>query len=152
MKPFDARFNLIPFTMTIPSEERDPELSDKLPAEWGGILQWMIDGCGEWLDCGLNPLKGCYPKPDLGLPRISGCNCAVANGSNCNGRVELDSHRETLRRLLALVPIKPRTVLLPATIHGDPGVKGIPTEAHGEGARVHWNFRCDRCDRFLIEI
>jgi putative DNA primase/helicase len=37
------RFNLIPFTVTIPSEERDPDLSEKLKAELPGILAWMID-------------------------------------------------------------------------------------------------------------
>ena len=49
------RFNLIPFTVTIPPEERDPELSDKLKAEWPGILQWMIDGCLDWQERGLAP-------------------------------------------------------------------------------------------------
>ena len=30
------RFHLIPFTVTIPPEERDPELAEKLKAEWPG--------------------------------------------------------------------------------------------------------------------
>lgn len=47
------RMNLIPFTVTIPAEERDEKLSDKLKAEWPGILQWMIDGCTEWQGEGL---------------------------------------------------------------------------------------------------
>jgi putative DNA primase/helicase len=51
------RFNLIPFAVTIPAEERDPALSKKLQAEWGGILQWMIDGCLEWQQQGLCPPK-----------------------------------------------------------------------------------------------
>ncbi len=42
------RLNLIPFTVTIPPEERDKELVEKLRAEWPGILQWMIDGCLDW--------------------------------------------------------------------------------------------------------
>jgi putative DNA primase/helicase len=49
------RFNLIPFTVTIPAEERDKDLSDKLKAEWPGILQWMIDGCVDWQERGLAP-------------------------------------------------------------------------------------------------
>lgn len=48
------RFNLVPFTVTIPVEERDPELADKLKAEWPGILQWAIDGCLAWQCDGLN--------------------------------------------------------------------------------------------------
>lgn len=49
------RFNLIPFNVTIAKEDQDPDLSDKLKAEYGGILQWMIDGCAEWQEKGLNP-------------------------------------------------------------------------------------------------
>src|SRR5215831_3277307 len=47
------RFNLIPFTVTIPPEERDHELDHKLRAEWPGILAWMIKGCLEWQRIGL---------------------------------------------------------------------------------------------------
>lgn len=49
------RMNLLPFTVTIPAEERDPELAEKLKAERGGILQWAIDGCLAWQREGLNP-------------------------------------------------------------------------------------------------
>ena len=49
------RFYLIPFTVTIPEAERDKELSDKLRAEWPGILQWMIEGCLAWQRGGLLP-------------------------------------------------------------------------------------------------
>ena len=49
------RFNLLPFTVTIPDAERDLELADKLRNEWGGILQWMIDGCVAWQREGLKP-------------------------------------------------------------------------------------------------
>jgi putative DNA primase/helicase len=38
------RFHLIPFAVTIPPEERDGELAEKLRAEWPGILAWMIAG------------------------------------------------------------------------------------------------------------
>jgi len=42
------RFNLVPFTVTIPPDERDEKLPDKLRAELPGILAWMIEGCTEW--------------------------------------------------------------------------------------------------------
>jgi putative DNA primase/helicase len=51
------RFHMIPFAVTIPSLDRDPELTEKLKAEWPGILKWMIDGCLEWQREGLNPPK-----------------------------------------------------------------------------------------------
>jgi putative DNA primase/helicase len=51
------RFNLIPFTVTIPPEERDPDLPTKLKAELPGIMAWMIQGCLEWQRIGLTPPK-----------------------------------------------------------------------------------------------
>ena len=49
------RINLIPFTVAIPPEERDPDFTGKLKAELPGILAWMIDGCIEWQRNGLKP-------------------------------------------------------------------------------------------------
>ena len=49
------RFHLIPFAVTIPPEERDQQLSEKLKAEWPGILAWMIEGCLAWQRDGLSP-------------------------------------------------------------------------------------------------
>jgi putative DNA primase/helicase len=48
------RMNLIPFTVTIPEQERDLQLAEKLMAEFPGILQWAIDGCAAWQHEGLN--------------------------------------------------------------------------------------------------
>lgn len=47
------RFHLVPFTVTIPPEERDDTLADKLKAEWPGILAWMIQGSLDWQRDGL---------------------------------------------------------------------------------------------------
>lgn len=47
------RMNLVPFTVTIPLEERDEGLYDALKEEWPGILQWVLDGCAEWQGEGL---------------------------------------------------------------------------------------------------
>ncbi len=46
------RFNLVPFAVTIPKDERDPELGEKLKTEWPGILQWTIEGCIDWRERG----------------------------------------------------------------------------------------------------
>ena len=47
------RFHMIPFAVTIPEEQRDKELPEKLRHEWPGILRWMIEGCIEWQRIGL---------------------------------------------------------------------------------------------------
>jgi putative DNA primase/helicase len=49
------RFNLVPFTVTIPPQERDHTLAEELTAELPGILQWCIEGCLEWQRTGLAP-------------------------------------------------------------------------------------------------
>jgi putative DNA primase/helicase len=49
------RFHLIPFSVTIPPQERDTQLFEKLKEEWPGILRWMIQGCLEWRRIGLQP-------------------------------------------------------------------------------------------------
>ena len=51
------RFHLIPFAVTIPAEERDGELTEKLKAEWPGILAWIVAGCLEWQSEGFHRQK-----------------------------------------------------------------------------------------------
>jgi P4 family phage/plasmid primase-like protien len=47
------RIKLVPFTVTIPDEEKDKNLPDKLKAELPGILAWAVRGCIEWQRHGL---------------------------------------------------------------------------------------------------
>lgn len=49
------RLHLIPFTVTIPPEERDKRLPEKLLAERDGILAWAVEGCLAWQRAGLKP-------------------------------------------------------------------------------------------------
>ena len=42
------RVRLIPFGVTIPPDERDPNLIRKLRTEWPGILAWAVRGCLDW--------------------------------------------------------------------------------------------------------
>ncbi len=49
------RLHLLPFTVTFSKVQRDPNLADKLMAEAGGILQWIIDGALAYLREGLSP-------------------------------------------------------------------------------------------------
>jgi len=47
------RLRVIPFEVTIPVAERDPDLLDKLIAELPGILAWAVQGCRAWQRDGL---------------------------------------------------------------------------------------------------
>lgn len=42
------RIRLVPFNVTIPEHRRDPQLTQKLRAEWPGILAWIVRGCLDW--------------------------------------------------------------------------------------------------------
>jgi len=47
------RIRLIPFTVTIPRDQRDKQLLEKLRAELPGILAWAVRGCLQWQADGL---------------------------------------------------------------------------------------------------
>jgi putative DNA primase/helicase len=51
------RMLLVPFLVQIPPEKRDPDLMEKLKAEWPAILRWALEGCLEWQRIGLAPPK-----------------------------------------------------------------------------------------------
>lgn len=46
------RLHLVPFDAKIPDGRKDPELEAKLRAEWPAILQWMLEGCAQWIEYG----------------------------------------------------------------------------------------------------
>ena len=47
------RVKLVPFNVTIPTDEQDPRLPEKLRAEYPGILAWCVEGCLDWIELGL---------------------------------------------------------------------------------------------------
>jgi putative DNA primase/helicase len=49
------RIMVIPFPVTIPTEERDRELGARLVQELPAILDWAIQGLCDWRQQGLNP-------------------------------------------------------------------------------------------------
>jgi len=52
------RVRLIPFGVTIPEKDRNPNLTAELQKEYSGILNWAIAGCIEWQQKGLGaPLE-----------------------------------------------------------------------------------------------
>jgi putative DNA primase/helicase len=49
------RLHLVPFNVVIPEGERDPQLPEKLKAEYPAILAWMVKGYEQWREKGLAP-------------------------------------------------------------------------------------------------
>ena len=50
---FWRRIWLVPFSITIPAEERNLDLEDKLAKELPGILAWTVRGCFAWREVGM---------------------------------------------------------------------------------------------------
>jgi putative DNA primase/helicase len=51
------RIHLIPFNVSIPKNEQDPDLGNKLRTELPGILAWAVRGCLKWRQEELRPPK-----------------------------------------------------------------------------------------------
>lgn len=49
------RIRLIPWAVTIPPDEQDRKLAEKLRDELPGVLAWVVRGCSEWMREGLKP-------------------------------------------------------------------------------------------------
>jgi putative DNA primase/helicase len=47
------RIRLIPFTQRFEGAKADPKLPDKLRGELAGVFAWMVEGCLEWQEHGL---------------------------------------------------------------------------------------------------
>lgn len=52
---FWRRIRLIPFSVTIPPEEQDKELTRKLRDELPGVLAWIVEGAARYMEQGLEP-------------------------------------------------------------------------------------------------
>jgi P4 family phage/plasmid primase-like protien len=59
------RLHVVPFGVTIPTDERDPDLPGNLRREAPGILNWMIEGCLDWQRMRLRP-----PEAVLAASRV----------------------------------------------------------------------------------
>jgi putative DNA primase/helicase len=48
------RIKLLPFSVTIPDDQQDRHLADKLKGELSGVLAWAVRGCLAWQQSGLD--------------------------------------------------------------------------------------------------
>ena len=83
------RVRLVPFVVTSPEEERDPQLPQKLLAELPGILNWALSGLGEWWEKGLgmpSAVKAAtesYREDSDTIGRFIEDKCLVGPGRKC---------------------------------------------------------------------
>ena len=87
------RMHLVPWNVVIPTEERDPSLTEKLKAEWPAILGWAVEGVLHGRRDGLKPPQVItdatdeylsYRRQDRSLdwgPMSSNCNFTAGSTS-----------------------------------------------------------------------
>ena len=94
------RIHLIPFTVTIPPEDRDKALFEKLRAEWPRILQWCIDGCMAWQDYSLSPTERIvtateqYVESEDVLGSWINDSCDISTPAMSEGRALFENYRK----------------------------------------------------------
>lgn len=85
---FDNRVRMIPFDVSIPKEEQDRNLYDKLLSEGEGILAWAVEGCLLWQREGLGDVPITI-EPNIEVIRRSslddfiGTSCDLGDGLHC---------------------------------------------------------------------
>lgn len=94
------RIRLIPFTVTIPADQQDPRLSEKLRDELPGILAWAVRGCLEWQRDGLgvpDEVKAAtegYRQEMDALADFLAENCIVADYARVKAGALYETYRE----------------------------------------------------------
>ena len=83
------RIKLVPFDVSIPMSDQDPNLAKTLEGELAGILNWAVEGCLEWKSEGLNaPAEVTTARPYATGP------APRHHEEPCTGRARACSHDE----------------------------------------------------------
>ncbi len=84
------RLRLVPFTVTIPAERRDPHLLETLRGEAAGILAWAVAGCLAWQRDGLGTppavteATAAYREENDTLGEFLAARCALDGAAWCS--------------------------------------------------------------------
>ena len=94
------RIRLVPFAVTIPPENRDALLPEKLQAEAPGILAWAVRGCLDWRRDGLSTpaevieaTNAYRSEQDVMAAFFSEC-CIMGNNMSASGSDLYDAYKE----------------------------------------------------------
>lgn len=94
------RLALVPFTVTIPPEEQDRRLLEKLRRELPGVLRWCVAGCLLWKGNGLGrpqaverATAGYRTEQDVLGGFLAEC-CVLDPGARASAKALLDGYRD----------------------------------------------------------
>jgi putative DNA primase/helicase len=98
------RIRLWPFAVTIPDEEQDRMLPDKLRTESPGIIRWAVDGCLDWQKQGLGEpteVRGAtaaYREEMDTLGKFIAECCVVGDGAQANSTQLYEAYQKCCER------------------------------------------------------
>jgi len=109
------RIWLVPFTVTIPEDKRDPMMGDKLYAEASGILNWCLEGFREYMQAGrlvrpeiVTQATDAYREDQDILADFLAEYCDVGEGYECTAKELYQAYRQWCAWDNE-EPLKPRT-------------------------------------------
>ena len=98
------RFNIVPFVHK--PAKPDPQLEEKLKAEWPAILRWMIEGCLDWQANGLvgprvsKPQRKVFRRPGPHKQWMDErCKIDQSNDYLLSEATSCSSHGKTMRQM-----------------------------------------------------
>jgi putative DNA primase/helicase len=94
------RIKLVPFEAKFEGDQIDPDLEEKLRAEWPGILRWAVEGCVLWQSSGIKEPEEVKMataeyrgSQDILAPFIEEC-CIVEGDCDCTVGELYDAYRK----------------------------------------------------------
>ena len=131
------RLHLVFFAVTIPEDERDPELAEKLKAEWPGILLWAIDGCHLWAEQGLDPPDSVRAATDAYLEAEDAVTTWIDDCCE-RGSYRMGAGFGPLHFVQGMGGEGGRIYPLPEALRPEPGGARRHARAHYERTRISW--------------
>lgn len=135
------RMNLVPFVHTVPAEERDELLPEKLRADAAAVLAWIIQGAVAYFRDGLQPPEAvraateAYKSSQDTVGQFLAAKCDLYPG-NKHYTVAVTDLRQAYHIWCAeegLEPVKGRALASQLKVHGVLVGRDAPRATHGGG-------------------
>lgn len=147
------RMNLVPFVHTVPAEERDELLPEKLLADAAAVLAWIIQGAVAYFRDGLQPPEAvraateAYKSSQDTVGQFLAAKCDLYPG-NKHYTVAVTDLRQAYHIWCAeegLEPVKGRALASQLKVHGVLVGRDAPPQPNS-GARVYGGIRLKDSD------
>ena len=147
------RMNLVPFVHTVPAEERDELLPEKLRTDAAAVLAWIIQGAVAYFRDGLQPPEAvraateAYKSSQDTVGQFLAARCDLYPG-NRHYTVAVTDLRQAYHIWCAeegLEPVKGRALASQLKVHGVLVGRDAPPQVHG-GPRLYGGLQLKDAD------